>query len=584
MKKSKFMVVAIILILISGCRHLTPNKPTENPAKIKIIHINDTHSHLEPYFNNLMINNIKTSFPLGGFPHILFKIKSIKKDNPNSLVLHAGDAFQGTLYFTKYKGLADLKFLNKMSIDAMVTGNHEFDIDSKTLYNYINKAEFPLLAANIDVSKDKYLKGLIKPYIIKEINGHKYGIIGLITKGTVFISNPDESIKFNDEKKSLIKTINQLKEKNINKIIVLSHIGYLNDIDIAKQVKDIDIIVGGHSHTLLGDFKKFGLESEGSYPTVKKDPAGNKVCIVQSWEWAKVIGVLDIYFNKNGTVKSCTGKPFIPVSSQISRENKEGKWYRLKDKEKEEVIKIVNKLSGISFIEPDNESLELLKGFTSSINDLKTTIIAKVIDDLPHIRQPWAKHYTTGKKLIKGSFVAPLVTKSMLWKAYQVGFHVDIAVQNAGNIRTDLNAGDLAVDKVYELLPFENTLVALKLKGSEILESLEKAMSLGSAAYPYLSGARIKIDKNRPNGKFIVKLELNMGQDKWKIIDENKEYSIITNSFIANGGDLYDLFKKAKSTHNDLGFITAEIFMEYVSALKEVRPVKNTGITCLNCE
>jgi len=187
-RKNILRIVCFLLIAVfTGCA--VTEKDGGN-FQMTILHVNDTHSHLEGSEASLELNGEKTYTEIAGFSRLTSKVKAARKTNPRLLVLHAGDAVQGTLYFTKYKGRAEVDFNNLIAFDAMTVGNHEFDKGSEVLANFIRAAKFPVLAANSDVSGNQNLNGLIRPYIIKEVGGNEVGIIGLITPNTRETSHP----------------------------------------------------------------------------------------------------------------------------------------------------------------------------------------------------------------------------------------------------------------------------------------------------------------------------------------------------------------------------------------------------------
>ncbi|MDD5549575.1 MAG: metallophosphoesterase, partial [Sulfurovaceae bacterium] len=293
--------------------------------ELNILHINDQHSHLDSEPLELNIDGKKYEIEVGGMARVASEIKALKQKSKNTLVLHAGDAMSGTLYFTLFKGQADVALMNEIGFDAFTLGNHEFDEGDSVLFDFIDKAKFPVISSNVDTLKTSVLHGKWKPYIIKEIDGQKVGIIGLETaQKTSASSRPGKDISFYDEIFRTQKYANELMSKGVDKIILLSHFGYDNDQRLAKKVKGIDVIIGGDSHSLLGDFSSLGLASSGKYPTEVKSADGKKVCIVQAWEYTKVVGELNVLFNDKGDVTSCGGKAHLIAGENISLKDVSG--------------------------------------------------------------------------------------------------------------------------------------------------------------------------------------------------------------------------------------------------------------------
>ena len=244
---------------------------------VVILHTNDTHSGILP------MESGKNS-GCGGYARREEYIKKVRSENKNVILLDAGDFSQGSPFFSLFKGDVEIELMNALGYDAATIGNHEFDNGQDELARRTGNAEFPLLCANYTFNKSN-LNSLLKPYIIIERAGKKFGIIGL----TVNVKNVVAK-KFQDgmEYQNHIEVANALaerlrKEEGCNVIIALTHIGFREDIELAEQSKEIDIIVGGHSHTTIENKK------------VVKNLNGNDVIVVQDGEKGEFVGRLDIW-------------------------------------------------------------------------------------------------------------------------------------------------------------------------------------------------------------------------------------------------------------------------------------------------
>ena len=219
-------IISLVLVLsFLGIQAPVTTNAAEGDFNLTIMHTNDTHANLDKVANTVTL------------------VKQIRADNPNNLLLDAGDVFSGTLYFNEFLGQADLAFMNLMQYDAMTFGNHEFDLGDgkdghKGLRDFVTGAEFPLVAANVDFSGDPLFDGLQKKVyeadfnngeiyngIIKEIDGEKVGIFGLTTEETVDISSPDK-ITFTNYIAAAKEAVAAFEAKGVNKIIALTHIGF----------------------------------------------------------------------------------------------------------------------------------------------------------------------------------------------------------------------------------------------------------------------------------------------------------------------------------------------------------------------
>ena len=201
------VVVCLVAVLLVGCHHGTDGRKPSSASLasrdglffLSVMHLNDAHSHLAPLEDqSLILGGLKTYVPMGGFARIRTRVEEIRSRGGHSLLLHAGDAVQGTLYFTRYHGDADMAALNLLGVDAMAVGNHEFDKGPELPARLADEADFPLLGANIDISGEPRLQGKIIPYVIKTLGDERVGIIGLITPETATMSSPGPTVRFDD--------------------------------------------------------------------------------------------------------------------------------------------------------------------------------------------------------------------------------------------------------------------------------------------------------------------------------------------------------------------------------------------------
>ena len=271
------------------------NSCKSNTTKtITILHTNDVHSQIEP----LPSNHYK--YPgLGGFSRRASVIEAIKQENPNTLLLDAGDIFQGTPYFNYFGGELEFKLMSKLGYDFATLGNHDFDNGIEGFYKQLPHANFNFVSSNYDF-KNTVLNGLVKPYAIKNIDGIKIGIFGLGVElnGLVNKSLYKET-KYLDPIGVTHDIVTTLKENEAcDLIICLSHMGYqyknspskICDTILAENTSDIDLIIGGHTHTL---FKE---------PMAYKNKKGQTVIINQCGKSGVCMGRIDFTFsNSNKT-------------------------------------------------------------------------------------------------------------------------------------------------------------------------------------------------------------------------------------------------------------------------------------------
>jgi 5'-nucleotidase len=267
-------------------------------TKISILHTNDVHSHIDPFPDN------DPKFPgLGGVARRTSIIKEIRKQNPNTLLLDAGDIFQGTPYFNVYKGELEFKLMSMMGYDASTIGNHDFDNGLEGLVKPLALASFPLINCNYDFT-DTPMAGKTIPSKIFIRDGIKIGVFGLGIELDGLVSKVNfGKTKFLDPlEKAAEQAYSLKKEHKCDLVICLSHLGYkypddkkISDVLLAKHSQNIDLIVGAHTHTFIDK------------PHVMINREGKEVWIVQAG-WAGInLGRIDFYFEKNSKKKNVDG-------------------------------------------------------------------------------------------------------------------------------------------------------------------------------------------------------------------------------------------------------------------------------------
>ena len=220
-----------------------------------IMHTNDTHSQIDPY-------SYKGDVNVGGFLRRDAAIREVRAENPCTLLLDAGDFSQGTPYFNFFKGYMEVRLMNAMGYDAATLGNHEFDNGCAALAARLKTADFPVVCANYQFANKKLAK-VIKPYVVIERGGRRIGIFGLGVNLDGYVAPQiAREVTYLDPVETARKMVAELKARNCDLIVCLSHVGVNtsrdNDYDIARQVPEIDVIVGGHSHEELNPPKVVG--------------------------------------------------------------------------------------------------------------------------------------------------------------------------------------------------------------------------------------------------------------------------------------------------------------------------------------
>jgi len=247
---------------------------------LHILHINDFHSRVEAINGSDSTCDAEADAKgecFGGIARLGTKVRELrdqlKAEGQNVILLDAGDQYQGSLFYTTYKGKDTVEFMKAIGFDAMAVGNHEFDDGPEGLAVLADGVAFPIVSGNLDLSKSNVLNGKIDDTLTLEVGGEKIGIVSALATDTPETASPGEAVVFHDDIESLTQDAEALKEAGVNKVIALTHVGYKRDLQIAEKVAGVDAVIGGHSHTLLGDMEG----ASGPYPTLVKDAAGVEV-------------------------------------------------------------------------------------------------------------------------------------------------------------------------------------------------------------------------------------------------------------------------------------------------------------------
>lgn len=294
MERRKFIKQAAAGMVYSGLAGLTFSSCKLNSDKhITILHTNDTHSQIEPFEPNHHRYANKD-----GVARRAVLVEQIRKENSNTLLLDAGDIFQGTPYFNYFGGELEFKLMSRLKYDAATIGNHDFDNAIEGFHKQLPHANFDFVSANYDF-KNTILDTFVKPYKIFVKDGIKIGVFGLgiELKGLV---NPKmyKETKYLDPIEIAQDISRELKEsKNCDLIICLSHLGYeydgdkVDDLKLAEATENIDLIIGGHTHTFLPK------------PTITKNRKGEDVLVNQVGAYGVNLGRIDFFFDteKNKT-------------------------------------------------------------------------------------------------------------------------------------------------------------------------------------------------------------------------------------------------------------------------------------------
>ena len=491
--------------------------------KLRIIHTNDHHARIEPVTGGTPVAPIH-----GGVSRRKTLIDAIRDEGGNQILLDAGDVFQGTLWFTQYLGQADLEFYNAMGYEAMTIGNHEFDKGQQPLADYIKRANFPVLSANITADASTAIAGLFKPWIIKEIDGQKIGIFGLTTEETPVLSSPGAGVTFTNYIEAARKAVAELKAQGVNKIIALTHIGITFDRELARQVDGIQVIIGGHSHAPMGLQIK-PPDPNRPYPEVIASPSGKPVIMATDWEGGRWLGDLTVGFDANGDITSV-------VAAQPS-----------------EVL---------PSIEPNQGFADRITVLAAPLSALRTQVVGETTVPLNGARADARSKETN---------LGNLIADAMLEKTRAAG--AQLALMNGGSIRTSVDAGQITLGELLEVQPFGNTITLVTITSDQLRAALENGVSqLETVAgrFAQVAGMRYSFDASKPVGSRVKGVDIADGQG-YAPIKPDATYRVVTNNFLLTGGDGYSVLQ-AGTNKIDTGLIDVDVTAEYVRAHSPISP------------
>ncbi|XP_059698498.1 5'-nucleotidase isoform X2 [Haemorhous mexicanus] len=323
--------------------------------RLTLLHTNDVHGRVEAQGAGPRSCAAGAPGCFGGVARRAARVAAERAAHRNVLLLDAGDQYQGTVWFSRFKGREAVHFMNLLRYDAMALGNHEFDEGVSGLLDPLLKnANFTVLSANIK-GKTPLANEMMKyvhPLKIVRFDSESVGIVGYTTKETSFLSQPGDDVTFEDEIEALQLQVNKLTAMGVNKIIALGHSGFTMDKNIAQKVKGVDVVVGGHTNTFLYTGTPPSTEvPAGPYPFMVDSDDGRKVPVVQAYAYGKYLGYLNVTFDKEGNVVEAVGNPIlldssIPEDEHIKEEVE--KWRENLGNYSEEVGKTSVYLNGTS--------------------------------------------------------------------------------------------------------------------------------------------------------------------------------------------------------------------------------------------
>ncbi|GAB4387484.1 bifunctional metallophosphatase/5'-nucleotidase [Albidovulum sp.] len=521
--QTRTLVSALALALVAGA--------AQADYSLTILHTNDFHSRFEPiskYDSGCSAEDNAEGKCFGGSARLMTAIAEARKRTNNAILVDGGDQFQGTLFYTYYKGKVAAEMMNRMGYDAMTVGNHEFDDGPEVLRGFVDSVEFPILMSNADISGEALLDGVIRKSVVIERGGEKLGLIGLTPQDTDELASPGKNVIFTDPVGAVQAEVDLLTAEGVNKIIVLSHSGYEVDKRIAAETTGVDVIVGGHSHTLLSNTDE---GAAGPYPTMVGDTA-----IVQAYAYGKFLGELNVTFDDAGKLIAASGAPLIMDAA----------------------------------VAEDGPVKQRIAELAVPLEEIRNKVVAVAAEPIDGSRDNCrAMECQMGN----------LVADAMLDRVRDQG--IQIAIANGGGLRASIDAGDVTMGEVLTVLPFQNTLSTFQAKGSTIVAALENGVSQveeGAGRFPQVAGLKFTFDPAAAPGARVSGVMVKAGDD-WVPIDPDAVYGVVTNNYVRNGGDGYKMFATEGMNAYDFGPDLADVTAEYLARSGPYKPYLDGRIT-----
>lgn len=485
---------------------------------LTVLFTNDSHGHPVKFSSHSVPD-------VGGLPARATVVKEIRKSEQNVLLLDAGDINTGQSVSNFFKAKPDILGYNYLGYDAMALGNHEFDHPIHVLREQMDLAQFPFLSANIRTLDGKLLA---IPYLIKGFPGFKAAVFGITGTETRMSADPDHvrDLIFDDEVMVAKKLVPYLKER-ADVIIALTHLGIYDDENrgsrrLAIQVPGIDLIVDGHTHSRL------------EAPVIIDRPgSGPPTLIVHAWQWGLVLGRIDLSIQDKEVIDY--RMEMIPINLKRIKKGPDGS----------KTFEYVGKP-----IAEDPELLSLLQPYADKVHRFLSETIG-------YAQGPFDNEGGRYRETALGDLVAD----AMRW--YLRRFEPDFALTNSGAIREGISEGPISRETIYDTLPFDSSLVFMNLKGAQVeaLFDFIGTIAPGDGAFPQVShGINFTMDLKRKTCKNVL---IN-----GKPIDPDRSYGVVTNSYLARGGDGYAVFTGAKDQFDASVFMRGAM-TDYIRGFKE---------------
>ena len=497
-KHFKLLISTAIAFFLTACQS------NDNPT-LTIIHTNDTHSQFEPS---------TADTPEGGVVERAALIDLARQDDPSLIYVDAGDMVQGSPYFNIYNGELEVLAMNAQGLEACTMGNHEFDNGIDALVKMYDKAKFQVLSCNYDCT-DTPLNKYVKRTSIIERNGIRIGLTGVTCNPNGLIFNRNwKGIRYLDPIETVNATAAELRQQGCDLVVLLSHVGYLaeeneeydNDRKIARNSKDIDLIIGGHSHTWI--------------------KGGDSI--------ANIDGKL-VYIAQTGGKANPIGRIKIEMQKSADKNRK----YEVKHIDIDNLVKEEKDLSNYG-----QAVRELFTPYQDSLSAAMGTVLGYAPETMLRDRpQSLLPNFTADALRIFGERI--------------YGKKMDVGIMNFGGLRSDLDKGDVTLGTLFRIYPFENTVTILEIKGKYLEQAIRGVAGKGLQGF---SGTSITLHNNND------RMEATKVLVGGKNIDPERTYYVATIDYLAEGNNgLSALLYATKTTVTDI--VLRDMMISWVKEL-----------------
>lgn len=471
--------------------------------KLVMLHTNDTHSQIEPFEED----------DLGGVARRKVLIDSVRAAEPHVLLIDAGDAVQGSLFFTIFGGEVEERLLNALDYDIRILGNHEFDNGIDSIGHWMRMSNADLISTNYDM-RGARIGEIFKPYTIKRVGDRRIGFIGINRdpEGLARVGTYD-GVKYKDAIEAANAAAWWLKNiEHVDAVVAVTHIGYkvaddIDDVTLARKSRDIDVIIGGHSHTTIDPATKEGREMGHVV-----NAAGDTVLIAQTGKGARNLGVVEIDLE---TLKPTSR--YLKVDKRLDAR--------------------VNR-----------DLTAVIDAFRTGVDSLNAVRVATSAVPLEQ-GSPELLNYVSDFVLERGRELVP-------------DGKVDLAMMNRGGLRRSLPKGDISEGQIIMMMPFYNYIDVIDIKGTDLLDAFDVTAVAGGQGI----SSNVRYAAN-PKAKKASNITID-----GKPIDPNRTYRLATIDYLSNGGDYMKPLTKGKRVAQSPNVIYYDL-MDYMRAEKgEIRP------------